>query len=87
VRNELWDLRIRSYGCSLIRNRCVFILFRFFNDFAFIEFCSICYFEFFNSVLTKIVEIDSRFFRIFYFKKFQNFNFFKKFDRPVFQNR
>jgi hypothetical protein len=40
-------------------------------------------FEFFNSVLIKNREIDSNFFRIFYFKFFNFFEIFK-FNRPVF---
>jgi hypothetical protein len=57
--------------------------FSFSNIFYFIEFYSTCYFEFLNSILTKIFEIDSSFFRIFYFKMFQLFENCK-FDRPVF---
>jgi hypothetical protein len=59
------------------------VFFGFPNIFYFIEFYSTCYFEFLNSILTKNFEIDSSFFRIFYFKMFQ---FFEncKFDGPVF---
>jgi hypothetical protein len=71
-------------GLPLIWNWSIFFLFCFSNDFAFAEFCSMCYFEFLNSVLIKNVEMDSSFLYNFYFNFFQNFKFFK-FDRPGFK--
>jgi hypothetical protein len=53
------------------------------SGFHFTEFYRSRYFEFFNSVLTKNVAMDSNFFRIFYYKCFQIFENFK-FDWPVF---
>jgi hypothetical protein len=35
------------------------------NNFAFAEFCNICYFEFLNYVFTKNLEIDSSFLKFF----------------------
>jgi hypothetical protein len=51
--------------------------------FCFDEFCRMCCFEFLNSDLTKNLEIDSSFFRIFYFNFYKIFENFK-FDRPGF---
>jgi hypothetical protein len=53
------------------------------NGFHFDEFCRPRWFNFLNSVLTKNLEVDSSFFRIFYlfFQIFENF----KFDRLIFQ--
>jgi hypothetical protein len=56
-------------------------VFYFLNIFYFVIFCRMRYFEFLNSVLIKTLEMDSSFFRIFYFKKFKNFQF----DRSIFQ--
>jgi hypothetical protein len=56
-------------------------VFYFLNIFYFVIFCRMHYFEFLNSVLIKTLEMDSSFFRIFYFKKFKNFQF----DRSIFQ--
>jgi hypothetical protein len=53
------------------------------SGFHFAEFYRSRYFEFFNSVLTKNIAMDSNFFRIFYYKCFQIFENFK-FDWPVF---
>jgi hypothetical protein len=44
-------------------------VFYFLNIFYFVIFCRMRYFEFLNSVLIKTLEMDSSFFRIFYFKK------------------
>jgi membrane-anchored protein YejM (alkaline phosphatase superfamily) len=56
-------------------------VFYFLNIFYFVIFCRMRYFKFLNSVLIKTLEMDSSFFRIFYFKKFKNFQF----DRSIFQ--
>jgi hypothetical protein len=48
--------------------------------FYFIKFCRTCYFKFWNSILTKNLEMDSSFFSNFYFI-FSNL----KFNRLVFQ--
>jgi hypothetical protein len=53
--------------------------FQFYTIFHFTEFCTMRYFEFLNSVLTKNLEMDSSFLE-FLFQNFENF----KFDQPVF---
>jgi hypothetical protein len=54
----------------------------FYTIFYFTEFCITRYFNFFNSVLIKNVEMDSSFFYNFLFQIFKNF----KFDQPIFQS-
>jgi hypothetical protein len=44
-----------------------FLFFWFLHNFHFAKFCRTRYFEFFNSVLAKNLEMDSSFFRFFYF--------------------
>jgi hypothetical protein len=67
-----------------MKNRAVLFFPGFYIIFHFAEFCSTCYFEFLNPVLTKkILKWALVFVRIFYFNFFQFFKNFK-FDRPVF---
>jgi hypothetical protein len=67
-----------------VKRGAVFFFHDFYTILHFDEFCRTCCFEFLNSVLTKNLEMDSSFFRIFYFKCFQIFENFK-FDRLVFR--
>jgi hypothetical protein len=62
-------------GLPLIRNRSFSFFLNFPFGFFFSDFCRVRDFESLNSVLTKNLEINSSFFRIFYFKFF---NFLKK---------
>jgi hypothetical protein len=55
---------------GFLENQTVFFFQDFFNIFQFAEFSRTRYFKFLNSVLTKHLEIDSSFFKIYYLKKF-----------------
>jgi hypothetical protein len=72
---DIQRLQDKVLGLPLIWTRSFFIFFTVFPTISPSPiFCSICFFDFFNSVFTKNLEINSSFFIIFYFKILKNSN-------------